>query len=194
MKVISMKILLLTFMLMSFVNLKTKVETTYKVDTESSIINWKGYKPGGSREGTLKLISGELILEQGTLKGGSFVANMSTINDTDGSGKLEKHLKSPDFFDVQVYANSKFEITSSSSDQGKLIVTGNLTIKDITKQITFTAVLEEFNNGVTLTSDTFQINRADFNVKYRSKSFFNNLKDKFIKDKFDLKVKIGAIK
>ncbi len=194
MKVISIKILLLTFVSMSFGNLKTKVETTYKVDIESSIINWKGFKLGGAREGTLKLVSGELIIEQGTLKGGSFVANMATINDTDGSEKLEKHLKSADFFDTEVYANSKFKITSSSSNQGKLIVTGDLTIKDITKKITFIATLEESTNGVTLTSERFQINRADFHLKYRSKSFFNNLKEKFIKDKFDLKVKIVAVK
>ena len=56
------------------------------------------------------------------------------------------------------------------------------------------AALTEFKETIILTSETFQINRADFNIKYKSKSFFNNLKEMFIKDKFDLKGNIVATK
>lgn len=128
------------------------------------------------------------------LKGGAFRVDMSTIKDADGSKKLEGHLKSPDFLDVKEYTTSKFEITDSELKDGKFLITGDMTIKGITKQIVFEATLTHSEGSITLESETFQINRADFNIKYKSKSFFNNLKEKFINDKFDLKVKIIAKK
>ena len=77
---------------------------------------------------------------------------------------------------------------------GKTHVTGNLTIKDVTKEITFEAVVVAKGKTVTLTSETFQVNRADYNIKYKSQSFFNDLKEKFINDEFDLQVTIVAKK
>ncbi|WP_372795652.1 YceI family protein, partial [Lutibacter sp.] len=119
-----------------------------------------------------------------------FTVDMSTIKDADDSAKLEGHLKSADFFDVEAFPTATFEITTSSIENGKTMVTGDITIKGITKQVTFPAVVTETEEAVTLTSETFQINRADFNIKYKSKSFFNDLKDKFVNDEFDLQVNI----
>ena len=74
------------------------------------------------------------------------------------------------------------------------MVTGTMTIKGISKEITFPAKVNLTADSVTLTSETFQINRAEFNVKYKSKSFFNDLKEKFVNDEFDLQVTIVAKK
>jgi hypothetical protein len=38
------------------------------------------------------------------------------------------------------------------------------------------------------------VNRAKYNIKYKSQSFFDDLKDKFIDDEFDLQVSIVAKK
>jgi polyisoprenoid-binding protein YceI len=119
---------------------------------------------------------------------------MSTIKHNDGSAKLEGHLKNADIFHVSVFATAKFDITKTEAKGAKIQVTGNMTIKGITKQITFPATLAVNKDNVTLTSDTFQINRADFNVKYNSKTFFSDLKDKFINDDFDFQVTIVAKK
>jgi polyisoprenoid-binding protein YceI len=123
---------------------------------------------------------------------GSFVVDMSTIKDVDGSARLEGHLKSADFFEIEVYATSKFEIVKTHHKVGKTHITGNLTIKDVTKEITFEATTVVDGNTVTLTSELFKLNRAEFNIKYKSKSFFNDLKEKFIEDEFDLQVTIVA--
>lgn len=194
MKKIGILILAIAFITMSFVNPIIQKEDVLKVDATNSTINWKGYKPTGSHNGTINLISGDLKMEEGVVIGGSFIVDMSTIKDADGSAKLEGHLKSADFFDVEAHTTSKFEITSSSTKDGKTFVTGDLTIKGITKQISFLATVIETDETVTLMSETFQINRADFNVKYKSKTFFNNLKDKFVNDEFDLQVNIIATK
>ena len=69
-----------------------------------------------------------------------------------------------------------------------------MTIKSVSKEITFPATVSETDSSFTLTSETFKINRAEFHVKYKSKTFFNDLKDKFVNDEFDLQVTIVAKK
>ncbi len=194
MKKYGILVLAIAFITMSFVKPIQQKEGVLKVDVTNSTVNWKGYKPTGSHNGTINLASGELQFEEGAIKGGSFTVEMSSIKDASGSGRLEGHLKSGDFFDVKTFTTSKFEITGIENTEGKVAITGDMTIKGITKQLTFFVSVTETEESVTLISETFHINRADFNVKYKSKSFFNNLKEKFINDEFDLQVVIVAAK
>ena len=194
MKKTGILVLAIAFVAMSFVKPTPMVVETYKVDSASSTLTWKGYKPTGSHTGTILLQSGTIEMHDNKIKSGSFVADMSSIKDADGSEKLEGHLKSVDFFEIEVFPTSKFEVTKTHHMDGKTHVTGNLTIKDITKEITFEAVVVAKGKTVTLTSETFQVNRADYNIKYKSQSFFNDLKEKFINDEFDLQVTIVAKK
>jgi polyisoprenoid-binding protein YceI len=184
----------IVFAAFSFVSQSVFAQDNFKVTVENSKLTWKGYKPTGDNTGTITLTSGNIVVKNNTLSGGSFVADMSTIKDNEGNAKLEGHLKSEDFFEVAAFPTAKFDITKSEIKGAKVYVTGNMTIKGITKQITFPATLAINKENVTLTSDTFQINRADFNVKYKSKTFFNDLKDKYVNDDFDFKVTIVAKK
>lgn len=184
----------MAFAAFSFVGQSAYAQDNFKVNVENSSLNWKGYKPTGSHTGTITLASGNIAVKNNKLTGGSFVADMNTIKEAEGSAKLEGHLKSADFFDITTFPTAKFDITKTEVKGAKIQVTGNMTIKGITKQITFPATLAVNKDNVTLTSDTFQINRADFNVKFKSKSFFNDLKDKFVNDDFDFQVTIVAKK
>lgn len=161
------------------------------VDILTSVLTWKGSKPTGSHNGTVALKSGNLVMENGTLKGGVFVVDLNTIKNldmagSDGAGKIEGHLKAADFFDVEKFPTSTFTITKVKANGAKLAVTGNLQIKDVTKSITIPAMIATEGGVTTFTSEVFNINRADFNVKYGSKSFFDNLKDKFIDDLIEM--------
>lgn len=174
-----------------------KMAVADNVNKEVSYLTWKGTKPTGAHNGTVALKSGSLIVEDGKLTGGTFVVDMNSIKNEDlegeQAGKLVGHLTSADFFDVAKYPTSTFEITSVEEKDGKLDVTGNLTIKDVTKSITIPAMMMQEEGVTTFKSEMFNINRADFNVKYGSKSFFDNLKDKFIDDivtmSFEVKTK-----
>ena len=190
------KLILFTiaFATFSFVSQALYSQENFTVNVENSTLNWKGYKLTGSHTGTIKLISGNVVLKNNKIIGGNFVADMNTIKEADGNAKLEGHLKSEDFFEVETYPTSEFEITEATVKAGKIQVIGNMTIKGITKQITFPATLMVNEDVMTLTSETFQINRADFNVKFKSKTFFNDLKDKFVNDEFDFQVTIIANK
>ena len=169
---------------------EVKVEETTivnNVDLTASVMTWKGTKPTGSHDGTVSFLSGGMVVENGVLKEGEFVIDMNTIKNLDmvgseGAGKIEKHLKAPDFFDVTLYPTSKFVITSVLEVEGSLAVTGNLTIKDVTKSITIPASVSTEDGVTTFKSELFNIDRADFNVKYGSKRWIEGLKDKFIDD------------
>ncbi|MFT4760636.1 MAG: polyisoprenoid-binding protein YceI [Paraglaciecola sp.] len=164
---------------------------TIKINTEKSVVSWKGYKVTGEHAGTIAVKNGELTFDNGKLTGGSFDIDMTTITCTDLEGdwakKLEGHLKSADFFGVENHPTAKFVITkvASRGAAGEYKITGNLSIKDITKEIRFNATASK--TGATA---EIQLDRTDFDVKYGSGSFFDSLGDKTIYDEFDLNVKL----
>ena len=179
-----------------------KVVAVNNVDLSASLLAWKGTKPGGAHNGTVALKESTLVVENGEIKSGEFVVDMGSIKNLDienaeYGAKLVGHLTSPDFFDIATYPAAKFVITSTENEGGKVLVTGNLTIKDVTKSISIPATLTEENGVSIFKSEKFNIDRADFNVKYGSKKFFDNLKDKFIDDlvemSFEVKTKSEAI-
>ena len=88
--------------------------TTYVIDSTSKL-TWKGSKPTGTHTGTFNL-SGELTVDGKNITAGTFTIDVASLvnqdlTEKDGKSKLEGHLKSPDFFDVQKYPTAKFEIT-----------------------------------------------------------------------------------
>ncbi len=159
-----------------------------KVNVKESKVNWKGYKVTGEHEGTINLKEGSLTFTDNQLTGGSFVIDMTTINTTDLSGdmkgKLDGHLKSDDFFGVEKFPTASFKITSVSGKDKLYRVTGDLTIKGITKSTSFALQMADDNTATA----AMKIDRSKFDVRYGSNSFFDDLKDKAIYDEFDLNV------
>ncbi|MFT5999531.1 MAG: polyisoprenoid-binding protein YceI [Neolewinella sp.] len=161
------------------------------VDTEASQVIWKGYKVTGSHEGTIAVEDGNLDFTDGILTGGSFAINMASIKATDISGgsaaKLEGHLKSADFFGVENYPTAVFKITKvvSRGMAGDYRITGDITIKEKTESIRFNAKVTEADGVYTATAE-LNLDRTDFDVRYGSGSFIDNLGDKTIYDEFDL--------
>ena len=165
------------------------------VDVASSIMTWKGTKPTGAHNGTIGFKESSLIIENGVITDGEFTIDMSSIKNLDienakKSASLVGHLSGEDFFDVEKYPTSKFVISSVENTAGKLAVTGNLTIKDVTKSITIPATLSEEAGVTTFASETFNIDRADFNVKYGSKKWYGDLGNKFIDDLVELSFEV----
>lgn len=179
----------------------TELSTTFKVDTLTSVLNWKGSKAASSHNGTIMLSSGSISVEKNNITAGSFVVNMSTIKDLDltdakQNGGLVGHLTSPDFFDVAKFPTTKFEISGTEklatpdSLGNNYKIMGNLTIKDVTKNITIPANITMDSTMFSATSK-FNIDRTEFGIQYGSGKFFKNLGDKLINDiiEFDLVLK-----
>ncbi|MEP2059760.1 MAG: YceI family protein [Maribacter litoralis] len=163
-----------------------------EVKVSESTVTWKGYKVTGAHNGSIALKSGHLEMNGKKLKGGEFVVDMTsiTVNDLEagkGKEKLEGHLKSADFFGVENNPTSKLVFTSvKPMNDNSYTVTGDLTIKGITKPVTL--VVSMFENKATA---TVKIDRTKFDIKYGSGSFFDNLGDKAIYDDFDLVVDLA---
>ena len=158
------------------------------VDVEKSKVTWKGYKVTGSHEGTISLKEGYLDFEGDKLTGGMFVVDMTTINTTDLSGdmkgKLDGHLNSADFFGVEEHKTSTLKITDvKATGKNSYEVTGDLTIKGTTKPVTF-----EMSVYGSKATASLKVDRAAYDIRYGSGSFFDNLGDKTIYDEFDLVV------
>lgn len=180
-----------------------KAETAavkYVADADASTIEWKGFKPTGSHNGVIKLGSGVVKVNGGTIESGSFLVDMASISvldipaEDEGNGKLLGHLKSPDFFDVENHANAAFEVTGISEVEGKTMLSGNLAIKGIKQNVTFPVTVAMDGDNMTLTSEAFTIDRTKWDIKYKSKSIFGDLGDKFINDDIELKVNLSAKK
>ena len=75
----------------------------------------------------------------------------------------DSHLKKEEYFDASKYPTINFVSTSITGDQNGYTLSGHLTIKGITKDISFPFTVTHQNDGTVFTG-TFSINRKDFNV------------------------------
>lgn len=152
----------------------------YTLDTLNSRMEWIGYKVFKSQNtshfGSIKFESGEITLHEGELESGKFVADLNSLenidlkDDLEQKQKLENHLKSADFFEVDKFPTASYEITKvSAATEGdyNTILNGNLTIKGITKPVEFRANVTVHGNEVSIASEPTDIKREDFGVKFQ---------------------------
>jgi polyisoprenoid-binding protein YceI len=162
---------------------------TKKVNVETSVVIWTGYKLTGQHEGTITLKEGVLLFENETLTGGNFIIDMTTINTTDLQGgaknRLDGHLKNEHFFDVDKHKTAAMTFKDVKPNGSSYFIIADLTIKGITKEISFNMKVSE-----NLATANLKIDRTKFNITYKSASLSNVLKDKAIYDEFDLRVKL----
>ncbi|HEY9176858.1 MAG TPA: YceI family protein [Flavipsychrobacter sp.] len=183
-------------------NVEQTSGVAYEANLSESKIEWVGTKPVGRHHGTFQLKDGELIVSGDELEGGSFVIDVASIKpddqDEEGNAKLQGHLKSEDFFHVEKYPESKFEITSITEGvqntedlvmkDATHTITGNLTMKGITKSITFPAKV--YKEGDKIMADAnFNIDRTQWDIVYGNDQ---SLGDKFIRPEVNLQVHLVA--
>ena len=164
------------------------------LDTENSVIEWIGTKVTGSHRGTMKLQEGYVEIEDGIIRGGRFIFDMTSIEDTDISDgnrklRLEEHLRSADFFDVQNHPTAVFQIISATPSRLELPgeqvfqVSGDLTIKGITHVMDFDAIVALEDDRATAKGD-ITVDRTRYDIKYRSGKIYEGLGDRMIHDDF----------
>lgn len=164
------------------------------VNTEKSSIKWTGSKVGGSHHGSLQLKEAKLDIHDNHLHGGQFVIDMTTIVDLSikkakNKTKLENHLKSDDFFGVASFPEAVLKITEEANfTNGVAHINADLTIKGQTHPVHFMAK----KDGKTITA-TIKVDRSKYNVRYGSKSFFDNLGNKMIDNEFVIEITLSLI-
>jgi len=178
----------------------TKDGSKYVLDTLNSKVEWKGYKvfksENTSHFGTITFESGDVIVENGKLESGKFVADMTSLtsvdlkDDAEQLGKLNGHLKSGDFFEVEKFPTASYEITKvtpATEGDYNTVLDGNLTIKGITKPIQFKANISVNKGLVSIATEPRDIKREEFGVKFQSPA-----ENVVIKDEVTLQISVKA--
>lgn len=171
----------------------------YKADANSSEVKWNAAKVSGEHWGYVSVKDGYLEMDNGKLTGGKFNINMPTltvedIEDPEWNGKLKGHLHSDDFFSTNKYKTASLDITDVKQIKGnEYQINGDLTIKGIKKPVSFPATVT-MEDGKVIGVGQMKVDRTDYDIKYNSGSFFEDLGDKMIYDEFDLDVRLVANK
>lgn len=165
---------------------------THVLDTTLSEVRWEGVGVGKKHFGTIPLKEGSMNLvgepQVGNISG-SFVFDMNgfDVKDISGGGaeSFLKHMKGTDFFDVAQFPEARFEFTKLepmfSTETTEYTVTGKLTLKDVTEELSFPVTVVHSTGGLKAQA-SFDLDRTTWNVRYGSGNFFKDLGNKLIED------------
>lgn len=166
--------------------------TTLQVDGQKSQVKAIGTKVTGRHEIRFPIKEARLSVgEGGCLSGGRVILDLAQLEVLDLQGewkaKLEGHLKSPDFFDAEKHPEGVFEVTGCEKGAGDtLYLSGNLTLRGVTKNIRFPAVVRYEGNTLSGKAN-FNINRQEWGIAYKGKP------DDLIRDEVNIQVDITAV-
>ena len=163
----------------------TAAGTKY-VFTPESTIGFTGSKVTGSHDGGFKTFTGHFTVKDGKPVGNDHKVVIDMDSTWSDAEKLTGHLKSGDFFDVEKFAQSTFDVTElKAGDNGKYTVAGNFTLHGVTKNITFPATVTQGSDTVTIKAE-FDIKRKDFGIVYPGKA------EDLIRDEVVIKLDLTA--
>ncbi|MCC7331376.1 MAG: YceI family protein [Flavobacteriales bacterium] len=189
-------ILSATLVLSTVLGTKAHNNTEIKINNSISSVEWIGKKVTGQHNGGISIKEGTFQLHDGKLEKGKVIIDMTTITCADLTGELNQklvgHLNSKDFFDIENNKTATLDIIKiAPGKDGFSTVSGNLTIKGITKPIEFSAKID-VKEGKLAAFAELKVDRTLYDIKYGSGKFFDSLGDKTIDDYFTIKFKIGA--
>lgn len=184
---------------------KEAAGNSYQVDVAASEVQWIGTKPTGKHTGRFRIQKGVLYVQDSTITGGSIAIDMHSLEDVDLANdtvmqrKLETELKGPLFFDVEKYPVATFELTAVSDftpsvgnevlmKDANHTIQGNLTIKNITKNIAFPASVS-IQDGMLTANANFNIDRTLWGMTYRADK---SLQDKLIHSLVNIQLTVKA--
>jgi len=179
------------------------VGETFTLDSSRSWVKFTGHGVGKNHPGTFKVSQGTVSIENDSLSGGSFLIDIKSIKleqqEKNIKTKLRPHLLSGDFLDAENFGTAKFEITNvtpfipeegnkSLVEGANFYISGNLTLKEVTKNISFPAQVNL--DGQTLKGKAnFDIDRSQWQINYGNDK---TLGDQFISEKVNIELYVEA--
>jgi polyisoprenoid-binding protein YceI len=159
---------------------------TKYVFTPESKIEFTGSKVTGKHDGGFKTFSGHFTVKDGKPVGNDHKVVIDMNSTWSDAEKLTEHLKNPDFFDVAQFPQTTFDVTElKAGDDGSYTVSGNFTLRGVTKNISFPATVTESSDAVAIKAE-FDIKRSDFGIKYEGKA------DDLIRDEVVIRLDLVA--
>jgi polyisoprenoid-binding protein YceI len=131
-----------------------------------------GINTGGTFDG----LAGTITFDPSNLGGASFNVSVDAKSvDTDVEAR-DNHLRKAEYFDVEKYPKLSFKSTkiTTTNKDGYLYMFGVITIKNISKEISFPFKQTNKDGGI-LFEGEFKLNRLDFGVGGKSFSMADEL-------------------
>ena len=178
---------------------------TFVVDTANSYVRFTGHGVGKNHPGIFKLNYGSVTATDNKVTGGTFVMDVTSLDlEQEGEmiqNKLRPHLLSGDFFDATEFGTSRFEITKiepykPGAEEKSLVeganfsVSGNLQIRDVTKNITFPARIDLDGDRLEAKAN-FDIDRRQWRMNYGNDK---TLGDNFISETVNIELHLEALR
>lgn len=175
----------------------TTTARQYFADAESSTLRWTGSEGLASiveaHYGFMPISSGTILVDEPSFSG-SFEVSVEGLSVTDitresSNKKLTDHLLGADFLDAAQFPTAHFEIVETApTATDSVAITGNLTMKGVTKSITFPALVTVADSAFSAKA-AFYINRKDWNMHYRTEE---SLGDKLIRPEVQIEIDLTA--
>lgn len=176
--------------------------SSYLVNEAASSIEWKGSAPDHYHLGSFKVFGSLHTGTNDMIKSGSFVIPIASIDNFDLQGEVKKqlldHLKSPDFFNMVLHPEAKFEILKSEAytvysekvmSGVNTLLTGKFTMLGQTHPITFPAKVI-VNKSSIVAEANLKIDRTKWGMTYDS----DPSKPLYILPEVELKIKLVTSK
>lgn len=176
---------------------------TFVIDTADAWIRFNGFGVGKNHPGRFHVSSGTVSVDSNMVTGGKFTIDIRSMRmDEEGQAikeKLRPHLLSGDFFDADKFGTATFEITgvqpysasandSSVVEGANLTISGNLTLKDVTRNISFPARVDLDDNTLKASAN-FDIDRTQWKMNYGNDK---TLGDQFISERVNITFDLRA--
>ncbi len=157
----------------NYVTQDADMSGTYSFDKAHSAIGFRVKHMGlVDVPGYFRDFTGTIVYDAKNVSKSSveFTAMMTSV-DTGVEGR-DKHLRSPDFFEVDKFPELKFKSTKVEKKGKMMMVTGDFTMKGVTKSISFPFNIAGFAEQrgtmkMGVTAET-SLNRRDYGVNYGS--------------------------
>ena len=122
--------------------------------------------------GQFQTVSGTITIDDKDITRSTLDVTIDANSINTREPKRDAHLRSPDFFDVTKFPTLTFKSTKVEKSDAKLLVTGDLTIRGISKPITLTVEgptgpqKDPWGNTARGVTATGKLNRKDFGLNW----------------------------
>jgi rhodanese-related sulfurtransferase len=169
-------------------------------DTKRSLVFWTGRNLFNHHTGTIRVRAGGIELRDGMPVRGSVQLDMNSLACTDLAdpalnAMLIAHLRDDDFFAVVRFPHAEFVLNAADPILGarpgipNFRLTGELTMRGVTRPVSFPAVIARKSDGTYAAQALISIDRTEWGVLYGSSRFFARLGEHVVNDPIHLHLK-----
>ena len=157
----------------------------YKPMDQGSAVQFKIKNLGFSVNGSFSGLGGNIQFDPAHPDQSSFDVSVDAASVNTDNSMRDEHLRKENYFDVKTWPRIRFQSTKilASNKADAFIVSGKLTIKNTTKEISFPFSATASQTGFVF-KGSFRINRKDFQIGGSST----------ISDELELMLSITAVK